>query len=413
MYRSVAVEARHKSGPKKGTPTEDAGFLRVLHADLSRFGRTDVAFAELDDIAVFAWSTLYNQAASAEFRKEVARTRLAANVQKLKAFEALHPGLFEPVFNLDTHKITPEIVPCLDDVELNRIFDYYLFQQSIASSVNRGRYGRFLVYDASVATRPLVGIIGLSSPVYFNGARDAALGWKPTGHRDGERWVKDPAAQATRDRGLLLLSHITVATLVPPYNQNLKLSRLLTSLCFSDPVIGFMEATYNKPVAALTTTGGWGGSAGPYQRIRLRQTASGLGHLFVPLQTKEPSLNRTLGYFSDPVFRSALDVHRVSSHESSARYKDFAQDETVKHELFAWALRHLNLPRNATYVNRISHYLGAVSDAGIEFLRKGAKGKTLMVRTIPIQTALSYWREENQRVRLRKVQPTPLSQGID
>jgi hypothetical protein len=200
--------------------------------------------------------------------------------------------------------------------------------------------------------------------------------------------------------------------LVPPYNENLKLGRLLTSLCFSDQVIGFMEARYKRPITALTTTGGWGGSAGPYQRIRLRQTPSGAGHLFVSLDARKPSLNLTRRYFSQLLFRSAFDVHRVSSNEPSARFKDFARDESVRLALMAWTLRRLNLPRAATYVNRISHYLGAVTDDGIQFLKKGARGKPPTVRTIPITNAVNYWRAENARVLLPNARPTPLSQGI-
>jgi hypothetical protein len=162
MYRSVAVLARHQKGARKNTPTEEAAFLKLLQADLSHFGRTDAKFVELGDAAIFVWSTLYNQAASPEFRKEVARSRLEANASALKSFEASHPKLFERVFSLDSHVIAPEIVPCKGDAELNRIFDYYLFQQSIESKVNRGRFGRFIVYDASVACRPVMGIIGLS-----------------------------------------------------------------------------------------------------------------------------------------------------------------------------------------------------------------------------------------------------------
>ena len=412
MYGSVAVPARHQKGAKKNSPTEEATFLKLLQADLSRFGRTDAKFLELGDAAIFVWSRLYNEAACPGFRKEVARARLADHAESLKSFEASHPMFFEPVFSLDTHAIAPEILPCQGNTELNRIFDYYLLQQSIESNVNRGRFGRFVIYDASVACRPVMGIIGLSSPVYFNGARDAALRWAATGRRRDNRWFKDSAAQARRDRGLLSLSHITVATLVPPYSQNLKLGRLLSSLCFSDEVIGFMEASYKRPITALTTTGGWGGSAASYQRIRLRQTTSGPSHLFVPLKTQEPSLNRTLKYFSETLFRSALAMHRVSSHESSTRYKNFANDETIKLELFNWALQYLNLPKAAAYVNRISHYLGAVTNDGIRFLMKGARGKPPDVRTITIATALIYWRRENDGQILTGVRQTPLTEGI-
>jgi hypothetical protein len=412
MYQSVATLARYQRGAKRHAQTGEATFLKLLHADLSRFGRADARLVDVGEAVIFVWSTLYNQAASPEFRKEVARARLATNAPALKSFEASHPELFEPVFDLDTHAIAPEVVPCKDDVELNLLFDYYMFQQSIESNVNRGRFGRFILYDASVACHPVMGIIGLSSPVYFNGARDVALRWAATGRRHGRRWVKDPAAQARRDRGLLSLSHITVATLVPPYNEDLKLGRLLSSLCFSDEVIGFMETRYKRPIAALTTTGGWGGSAGSYQRIRLRQTASGLAHLFVPLETQEPSLNQTLKYFSEALFCSAFEMHRISNCEPSARYKDFAQDESIKLELFTWALRHLNLPRAATYVNRICHYLGAVTGDGITFLRKGARGKPPEARTIPITAALSYWRSQQDRVLRSRVRQTPLSHSF-
>jgi hypothetical protein len=414
MYQSVAVPATYKRGGRKGTPTVQAEFLKLLHKDLIRFGRTDAQFVESGDAAIFLWSTLYNQPASPQFRQEVARVRLAANAEALKSFETAHPQLFRPVFDLDTHAIVPEIVACDDDAELNRIFDYYLFQQSIESSVNRGRFGRFLIYDRAVACRPVMGIIGLSSPVYFNGARDAALAWPATGRREGKQWFKDPRAQKRRDRGLLSLAHITAAALVPPYSDNLKLGRLLSSLCFSDDVVGFMEARYERPITALTTTGGWGGSAGSYQRIRLRRTDSeSLGHLFVSLEGQTPSLNQTLAYFSEPLFRAALGIHLGESSERSSRYKEFARDKSVRDDLFIWTLGYLGLPRAATYVNRISHYLGAVSEDGIRYLRKGARGAAPAERTIPIARVLSYWRGENGRVRLTQVRQTPLSHRME
>src|SRR5260370_24405882 len=232
MYRSVAVPAQYKRGSKKDKPTEEAKFLKLLQSDLAHFGRTDAQYVQLADTAIFVWSTLYNQAASLDFRKGIAKARLVANASVLQSFEAAHPELFSPVFDLDTHAIAPEIVPCKNDLALNRIFDYYLFRQSIESSVNRARFGRFLVYDGAVACRPVMGIIGLSSAVYFNGARDTALGWTATGRRENKRWVKEPTAQERRDRGLLSLSHITVAPLVPPYSEDLKLGRLLSSQCF-------------------------------------------------------------------------------------------------------------------------------------------------------------------------------------
>ena len=293
-HKSIVVSATLK---KDGSTTPEFSFLRSFHRDLRAFGRDDISLVIVGNQAFFSWSALCNRTASIALRTAVSKSRLEQNRQFLEKFEQDFSGVFRTEFDIDTDRFEPEIVECSDDPDQLALFRYFAHHQSMASKVARGRFARFCIYDSSVEARPLAGIIGLSSPVYFNGARDGHVGWGPIRNKVGDEWVPDVEAKTRRDKGLLHVSHITISTPIPPYDK-LKTGKLISTLCFSPEVIGYIEKKYGFPIAALTTTGGWGVNAAPYQRIRLGCNQDGdTRHLFQAVEPKHPSLNTTLDFF--------------------------------------------------------------------------------------------------------------------
>lgn len=406
---SVSIEIIEKL--KKGRTREapEFQFLSTLQRDLQSFGRNDVCLLRAGGVLSFLWSPKYNRSASDQLRDAVARARLVEYRADLEEYELSDHDRFSRAFSIDTEEIKPTFVECGDDQQLISLFEYYTRTQSIPSNVARGRFARFLVFDDGVTGRPLMAIIGLSSPIYFNGARDRLLGWGPVGRRQEGNWVSDPPAKAIRDTGLLCISHITIAAAVPPYDQ-LRIAKLISALCFSPEVIGFVERKYGQPIAGLTTTGGWGTNAAPYQRIGLGLHDDGQAReLFKEMKPSSPSLNRSWEFFSDELLEQAHEIHRIRSEDSSEPLKAFREDETVRKELLAWALAHVGLPKKAVYVNQIGHFVGTRTDQAIRYLGNVQTGTVPDTRTIPVEEALSWWRTKTDRTVLRDVRPEKLS----
>lgn len=407
--QSISIEITQRRKKNKVIKKPEFAFLKRLHNDLQAMGRDDVCLVQVGGILTFIWSTKYNRPASKALRAAVARARLIKNLEALIDFEKRNESLFSSQFTVDTNLICPVIEECDGSHEKIDLFNYYAFKQSIPSKVARGRFGRFLVYDESLEARPLMGIIGLSSPVYFNGARDKLFGWLPIGQKINGEWIEDAGAKAIRDEGLLSLSHITIAGAVPPYDQ-LKIARLISALCFCPKVVSFMEKKYGKPLACLTTTGGWGTNAAPYQRIRLgRDNRDSSRELFKEMKPKSPSLNKTLDFFSDELIKLAFELHRVRANESSEPYRDYHYNNLTRNYLLRFALKYIGLPLKAVYVNQIGHFVGTVTDDAIEYLGDVRSRTVPQCRTVAVVDAVRWWRERTDHRKLLNVRSDKLS----
>lgn len=415
-YKSIVVSTVSK---KRDSETPEFSFLRCLHRDLRAFGRDDVSMVVLGDQAFLSWSTLYNRPAAASLRTAVARSRLIENQELLRDYEAKHSGIFANSYTVDSDAIDPEIVECSEDTDQLEHFNYYCYHQSMAAKVKRGRFAQFCVYDRSINGRPLMAIIGLSSAVYFNGARDAHIGWGPIRSKIDGEWVNDADEKEKRDLGLLHLSHVTISTPVPPYDR-LKIGKLLSAICFNPAVIGCLEEKYEKPIVGLSTTGGWGVNAAPYQRIKLGSKKEERGgkvvverrDLFEAVSPKYPSLNTTFEYFSDETLDAALELHKVRSPEPSDTVSQWRSNSSAREMLLKWSLKLLQIPRKAVYVNEVGHFFGTVTDDAKTFLADVRAASPPSSRTIPTEEALAYWREKSERMVLRNVQASRLSDEI-
>ena len=401
MYRSIAVDA--------GTPA--AAFVTALQQNLDRFGRDDAILVSVGKLTLFIWEPNFKAVGSPALRKASLDARMAGQKAKLQALEvALPAGHFDP-FDIDFDQIDPEIVPCVRKSPDETLFDYVARGQSIAAETSKMRIGKFLIYDRSRAPRRLAGVMGLKSPMYFDGARDRHLGWPPLFNMVADVWVKNQAAVALRNVALKSVFNICVCMAASPYDQP-RVGKLIASLAFSPPVIDYLEQTYNDPVLGMTTTGGWGGSAGQYERIRVATPLVANGpkqKLFARTHGVKTSLNFPLHLFDSGVFDSAFRALQASS-QPSRPFADYKNDQKVQRALLMAACGLVGLPWRAIATNVVAHYFGAASQACRDAL---ATAQTLAAppaaRTVPIADIVAEWRNQPLPSPLKGVSATLLS----
>ena len=143
------------------------------------------------------------------------------------------------------------------------LFRWVRLHWSIPVSAGYGRRLRFLVVDQS--NEKLIGVLGLSDPVFALGARDRAIGWTPEDRRMRLRHVMDAF----------------VLGAVPPYNS-LLFGKLVAMLAASNEVRATFARRYRNKrsriagrsdsarLAMITTTSALGRSS-IYNRLKFRE----------------------------------------------------------------------------------------------------------------------------------------------
>jgi hypothetical protein len=240
-----------------------------------------------------------------------------------------------------------------------------------------------------------MGILALKSPMYFDGARDRHLGWPRVTDFVGGVQVKSNAAIAFRNLALKSVYNLCVCMPVAPYDQS-RVGKLLASLAFSPTVIDHLEATYGSPVLGITTTGGWGGSAGQYERIRLATPVvkGQKAKLYVRTHGVKLSLNYPHHLFSDVLYVAALETMRASALPARV-YTTYASDPVVARSLLRAASRVVGLPKTATATNAVAHYFGSSSEAcRLALADITGLANPPPSRSIPVAEALADWRSQ-------------------
>ena len=86
-------------------------------------------------------------------------------------------------------EVNPQVSLVHAGTEDERLFRWCRLHWSIPTSAGYGRRLRFLVTDRT--NGKVMGLIGLSDPVYALGSRDAWIGWDQSAKREGLRQVMD------------------------------------------------------------------------------------------------------------------------------------------------------------------------------------------------------------------------------
>lgn len=168
-------------------------------------------------------------------------------------------------------KIRPRLALVTPDSEEERLFRWARLHWSIPTSAGYGRRLRFLVMDE--AHGKLMGIVGLSDPVFGLKARDAWVGWDRVARRERLHQVMDAF----------------VLGAVPPYNELLA-GKLVAMLATSAEVQDAYRARYcgrsslisgrgRDTSLAMVTTASALGRSSVYNRLRIgdRRVAISVG----------------------------------------------------------------------------------------------------------------------------------------
>lgn len=165
--------------------------------------------------------------------------------------------------DLDIEKIKPRLIMINkgDKSDLSKLFRLGRFNWSIPTSNGFGRRLRFLVWDDYHDS--LIGLIGLTDPVFNMKARDEFIGWN---------------AKAREMRLVSVMDAFTLGAL-PPYSMLLG-GKLVASLLNSEDIHSAFNSRYSDSVgtisqqkkharlAAITTTSVLGRSS-VYNRVKL------------------------------------------------------------------------------------------------------------------------------------------------
>lgn len=173
---------------------------------------------------------------------------------------------------VDPHAVSPHLIEVEPRSVEELVFRWVRLHWSIPVSAGYGRRIRFLVVDRS--NHKLIGIIGLSDPVFALGARDRAIGWSQEDRRERLRHVMDAF----------------VLGAVPPYSS-LRFGKLVALLAASNEVRAAFRRKYrNKP--------SWIGERRDSARLAMITTTSALGRssLYNRLRFGGETVYRPTGY---------------------------------------------------------------------------------------------------------------------
>lgn len=158
--------------------------------------------------------------------------------------------------SLSIKAIKPEIVFCKTKTHFD-LFHLCRLLQSVPSSRLLYRQIAALVVDTGQPTMPIMGAIGLASPVYSLHSRDAFFDWNGSSPRK-------------KQSGLVNCMQLNVCVAVPPYNM-IRGAKLVAALAATDAVGREYKRRYRAPLLAITTTSAMGSHSAVFHRFMSRR----------------------------------------------------------------------------------------------------------------------------------------------
>lgn len=185
--------------------------------------------------------------------KRLRLLRLRKHWSWLREFEPIALDLVAQPSCLVPDEIQPELQLCRTRKEKG-IFRYFRLFSLMPYSNRVGRNLKFLVRDANLDGKPIIGIFSLNSPILHIRERDAWVGWNGVNKR-------------TKLQHLNHLAELGVAVAIRPYSYLLG-GKLLCYLAASDQVRNIYESRYHSPLAGIYTLSLFGKHSAQYSRIR-------------------------------------------------------------------------------------------------------------------------------------------------
>jgi len=234
----------------------NAAFLKRLSDDLRRVGmpsRLNRRGQFLDFCAVLKRPS---PAKLRDLMRQEKSRRLTAEEKFLK--RAVANRLFDHFPAPDSvaiKPIRPKVVFCRTKTDFD-LFRLCRLLQSVPAPRLLYRQIAALVVDSGQPTRPIMGAIGLASPIYSLKCRDVFFAW--TG-----------ASQRKKQLGLSSCMQLNVCVAVPPYNS-IRGAKLMAALAASEAVGREYERRYQLPLFAVTTTSAMGAHSPVFNRFMIR-----------------------------------------------------------------------------------------------------------------------------------------------
>ncbi len=201
--------------------------------------------------------------------------------------------------------IRPEIEVCVTQ-EQKDIFRYCRFLSSVPYSEYVGRRIHFLIRDAALPNRPIIGIAALGSSLLQISSRDKWIGW-------------DNASRDIKKERIAHLMDLYVAVSIPPYSYLLG-GKLICYMMVSNWIRETFASIYGdkltlskkrlvKDLVMIVTTSVYGRQSSQYNRIRYKGK-----RLFIPVGETEGFGTLHISENTFTAFRALLEEDTNPSH---------------------------------------------------------------------------------------------------
>jgi|SRR5580704_766420 hypothetical protein len=342
-------------------------FLKSFSADLRKVGLRASTY-ELGGKLVFKCCTEHLDRFSQSAMQVARSRRLEERWAFINSLQEQGIGIqFTKGADLNPDAVAPQLFPC-ESKKDKEIFEFCRLTQSVPTARMLYRQLPFIVRDVAHRGLPIVGILGLSSPVYSLGARDQFLGWQAN-HSD------------LKEKGLNSCLQLSVCMAVPPYSY-LRAGRLIASLALCDEVAREYAMRYSRngkspSLLGVVTLSAKGIHAPIFNRIKLRN-----GGLY-------RRIGCTSGYSSLAFSVKTLAAARALVIQHDGSCPDNRSISTVKR-----ALNLCRVPREGFLQIGLQKgvYIGVPDDGALEALRSA---RTNYQPTYPtVAAAISVWRQD-------------------
>jgi len=332
------------------------------------------------------------------FRSAHTKIHLGRVQQSMKEVTAFEKQFGESVFieglALNIGTINPRLRPVnlrhsATAIRDRLLIDYIRTYQTVGSRKSVGRENCYILEDLGQTNAPVMGVLVLASPRYYQGRRDEVFGWhSPTQLRDFARSER-ARHESIRLDGLNRIMHIAICCALPPYSH-LGAARLLAVAPFTrivaDDFVGrWKNHEHQDPdLAMITTTTSMGTTGTPFQNLRrgkfVDQANAGIlgdnwnpdGELYCRLGETHPWRRR------EPI-RSAeifADFRPLLSKETFKRARKLVGKSEAAHlsdpQVLYRVLRRIGLGQELLRGNPMGVFIGAIDRQAVEAVASGA-----------------------------------------
>jgi hypothetical protein len=293
---------------------------------------------------------------------------------------------------IEIGEIRPRLIPVRADTVESRLFFAATLYWSVPVSGGFGRRLRFIVRDES--NGKLIGIIGLTDPVFNLGPRDKWVGWSCDERKDG----------------LVHAMDAFVLGALPPYSKLLG-GKLIALLATSREVVKYFRAKYGKSkgiiskrkknprLVLLTTTSALGRSS-VYNRLRI----PGSVEYLTGVEPDRVARWYTKGYghfhISESVYKALVEVLSKRNHPYATGNR-FGDGPNWKIRVIRQASVELGIePRLLRHGIQRQVYIVPLAENTRSFLL--GKSKVVRYKTLPVWDITDFWCERWAKPRSRR-----------